>query len=223
MVRPDPGCDPRHVPDRSPGFASAADPAAVGVPADRRTGALLLAGGSGSRLGGVDKAALRLDGSTLLDRALHALDGLDVVVVGPPRGLPGVRVVREDPPLSGPASAVVAGLAELPDTAEILLLAVDVVHLPDAIAHLRRAPLGADGTVVVDSSGRMQWLLGRYRTAALRTAASRFGDPAGRSLRDLLGALDLASLALPPGLEADVDTVADARRAGVVLPGEETP
>ena len=67
-------------------------------------GAVLLAGGAGSRLGGVDKAALRLDGTTLLDRALAALTGLDVVVVGPPRPLPGLRVVREDPPRSGPAS-----------------------------------------------------------------------------------------------------------------------
>jgi molybdopterin-guanine dinucleotide biosynthesis protein A len=223
MVRPDPGCDPRLVPDPSPASASAADPAAREPSGDRRVGALLLAGGSGSRLGGMDKAALRLDGSTLLDRALRALDGLDVVVVGPPRGLHGARVVREDPPLSGPASAVVAGVAALPDATEILLLAVDVVHLPDAVAHLRRAPLGADGTVVVDDTGRMQWLLGRYRAAALREASSRFGDPAGRSLRALLGELDLAALTLPPGLEADVDTVADARRAGVVLPGEETP
>ena len=210
------------MPDPSPSSASATDAAAVAAAGGGRVGALVLAGGSGSRLGGADKAALRIQGSTLLERALRALDGLDVVVVGPPRDLLGVRFVREDPPLSGPAAAVVAGVAALPDTTEILLLAVDVVHLPDAVAHLRRAPLGADGTVVVDGAGRVQWLLGRYRAAALRAAVARFGDPTGRSLRALLAELDLAPLALPPGLEADVDTVADARRAGVALPGEET-
>ncbi|MBW4042684.1 MAG: NTP transferase domain-containing protein [Acidobacteria bacterium] len=198
--------------------------AASAAPKERgRVGAVLLAGGTGSRLGGVDKAALRVDGSTLLDRALRALADLDVVVLGPPRDLQGVRVVREDPPLSGPAAAVAAGVAALPGAAEILLLAVDVVRLPEAVGHLLRAPLGGDGTVVTDEDGRPQWLLGRYRAAALRTAASRFGDPAGRPLRALLAGLDLLPLTLPPGLEADVDTVADARRAGVVVPGEETP
>jgi molybdopterin-guanine dinucleotide biosynthesis protein A len=222
MAHPDPGCDARHVPDHFP-TTTITTTSTPGEPSgDGRVGVLLLAGGTGSRLGGVDKAALRIDGSTLLDRALRALDGLDVVVVGPPRDLQGVRVVREDPPRSGPAAAVVAGMAALPDAAEILLLAVDVVHLPDGVAHLRRAPLGADGTVVVDGAGRMQWLLGRYRGAALRAAASTFSDPAGRSLRALLAGLDLTPLELPPGLEADVDTVADARRAGVALPGEET-
>ena len=186
------------------------------------TGAVLLAGGEGSRLGGVDKAVLRLDGSTLLARALAALQGLDVVVVGPPRGLVGVRTVQEDPPRSGPAAAVIAGLAVLPSLDDVLLLAVDLPLLPEALPPLLAASLGPDGTVVVDGEGRAQWLLGRYRAAPLRGAAAALGDPAGRSLRALLGGLRLAALRLPPGVDADVDTVADARRAGVVLPGEET-
>jgi molybdopterin-guanine dinucleotide biosynthesis protein A len=185
-------------------------------------GAVLLAGGSGSRLGGIDKARLRLGGETLLDRALAALSGLEVVVVGPPRALGGVREVREDPPLSGPASAVVAGLALLPAADEVLLLAVDVPRLPAALPLLLDAEAGPDGAVVVDADGRIQWLLGRYRAESLRSAAVQLGDPTGRPLRALLGNLELAPVRLPPGLELDVDTVADARRAGVDLPGEET-
>ena len=187
-----------------------------------RTGAILLAGGAGSRLGGVDKAEVRLDGRTLLDRALEALAGLDVVVVGPPRDLPGVRVVRETPPRSGPAAAVVAGLAALPDAEEVLLLAVDLPRLPEALPLLLAADVGPDGVVVVDEDARRQWLLGRYRAEALLAAAGALGEPADLPLRALLGGLDLARLRLPSGLELDVDTVADARRAGVVLPGEET-
>lgn len=185
-------------------------------------GAILLAGGAGSRLGGVDKAALGLDGGTLLDRALAALRGTRTVVVGPPRGLPDVREVREEPPRSGPAAAVVAGLTALPEVDEVLLLAVDLPRLPEALPLLLAAPSGPDGVIVVDADGRAQWLLGRYRAQALRDAAAALGDPAGRPLRALVGALDLAILRLPPGLGLDVDTVADARRAGVVLPGEET-
>jgi molybdopterin-guanine dinucleotide biosynthesis protein A len=144
-----------------------------------------------------------------------------VVVVGPPRPLDRVPVVQEDPPRSGPAAAVVAGLAALPDVEEVLLLAVDLPRLPEALPLLLAAPAGPDGTVVVDAEGRTQWLLGRYRAAPLRRAAAALGDPAGRSLRALVGGFVLAPLRLPSGLEADVDTVNDARRAGVVLPGEE--
>ncbi|MGN6445606.1 molybdenum cofactor guanylyltransferase [Amnibacterium sp.] len=182
-------------------------------------GAVLLAGGAGSRLGGVDKAALRLGGEPLLDRALDALRGIETVVVGPPRA--GVPTVQEVPPRSGPAAAVVAGLGALPEAQEVLLLAVDLPRLPEALPALLAAPAGPDGVVAVDEDGRVQWLLGRYRAAALHAAARALGDPADRPLKALLGGLALATVRLPPGLEADVDTVADARRAGVVLPGEE--
>lgn len=185
------------------------------------TGAVLLAGGAGSRLGGIDKGALRLDGATLLDRAVGALAGLEVVVVGPPRDRPGLRVVREDPPRSGPAAAAVTGLRALQEADEVLLLAVDLPRLPEALPLLLAAAAGPDGAVVVDAEGRAQWLLGRYRRAALEAAADALGDPAGRPLRALVGGLDVAAVHLPPGLEADVDTVADARRAGVVVPREE--
>ena len=197
------------------------------APAESRgtpsVGAVLLAGGKGSRLGGADKALLRVGGATLLDRALDALAGLEVVVVGPPRDLCAVRVVREDPSLGGPAAAVVAGLAALAPVDEVLLLAVDLPRLPEALPLLLAAPSAGDGTVAVDEGGRVQWLLGRYRTGPLLAAAATLGDPEGRPLRVLLGGLALTRLHLPPGLEADVDTVADARRAGVVLPGEEAP
>lgn len=183
-------------------------------------GAIVLAGGRGSRLGGVDKSALRLGAENLLGRALAAVDGLDAVVVGPPRA--GVRTVREQPALSGPAAAVVAGLAALPEAQEVLVLAVDLPRLPEAVPLLLAAPLGRDGVVAVDADGRDQWLLGRYRGAAIRDAAARLGDPAGRPMRALVDGLELARLRLPPGVEADVDTVADARAAGVDLPGEET-
>lgn len=217
-------------------------------------GAIVLAGGAGSRLGGVDKATLELDGVALLDRALAALDGLPVVVVGPPRqGLRatgsaaaqpmladapnagdrtdhaapsrdgagadvGVLTIQEFPVRSGPASAVVAGLGALPHAAEVLLLAIDVLRLPEALPHLLAAPAGRDGVIAVDGDGRDQWLLGRYRLDALRAAAALLDAPAGRSMRALLGGLDLARIRLPDALEADVDTVADAERAGVALP-----
>ncbi len=51
--------------------------------------AIVLAGGSGRRLGGVDKADIRVGEQTLLDRALDAVaEATKRVVVGRPRALP---------------------------------------------------------------------------------------------------------------------------------------
>ncbi|MFD1721654.1 molybdenum cofactor guanylyltransferase [Amnibacterium endophyticum] len=179
-------------------------------------GAVVLAGGRGSRMGGADKASLVADGATLLERALEALADVDVVVVGPPR--PGVRTVREAPSFAGPAAAAVTGLAALPDAEDVLLLAIDVPGLPAAVPLLRAAEGGPDGVVAVDEGGRDQWLLGRYRAGALREAAAALGDPTGAPLRALLGRLRLGRLALPSALTADVDTLDDAEAAGVAPP-----
>ncbi|WP_460490898.1 molybdenum cofactor guanylyltransferase, partial [Corynebacterium nasicanis] len=60
---------------------------------------ILLAGGRGERMGGVDKASVLLDGRRLIDHLLDALPG--PVIVVSPHDLPlppGVRRVSEDPP-----------------------------------------------------------------------------------------------------------------------------
>ncbi|QYM76670.1 NTP transferase domain-containing protein [Leucobacter luti] len=64
--------------------------------------AILFAGGRGSRLGGVDKAELRLGGARLVDRVVagaRAAGAHRIVVVGPAHVVPaGCRAAREDPP-----------------------------------------------------------------------------------------------------------------------------
>ena len=78
--------------------------------------AVLLAGGRSSRLGGVPKAGLLVEGTTLLERTCAALSGAGhLVVVGPEadgaRAIPGAPLfVREEPAFAGPAAALVAGL-----------------------------------------------------------------------------------------------------------------
>src|SRR5690606_34598475 len=86
-----------------------------------RLGAILLAGGRASRMGGIDKPGLLVDGVSMRDRAIAAVGaaGADpVIMVGPEpaSGLlaaPEVRWLREDPPFSGPAAAVVAAVAAM--------------------------------------------------------------------------------------------------------------
>lgn len=80
---------------------------------------MLLAGGGGRRLGGIDKARLRRGDRSLLDHWTAELlrRGIPTVVVGPEdlRGdLPQqVLLTREDPPLGGPAAAARAGVLAL--------------------------------------------------------------------------------------------------------------
>lgn len=93
-------------------------PAAVEPPVAQLS-AILLAGGRGSRMGGVEKALLRRDGQPQIERWLQELEVREVhaVVVGPPSLRPHIQtavpLVRETPQFAGPAAGVLAGVAEL--------------------------------------------------------------------------------------------------------------
>lgn len=176
-----------------------------------RFDAVVLAGGGGTRLGGVDKAAVELAGRPLVARSFDAAAGADrVVLVGATQApLPRhVLVTREDPPGSGPAAALVAGLALLPQAQWVLVLACDLPGAPTVVPTLLQHA-DRDGAVAVDGDGRRQWLFGIYPADALRDAASRLGDPHHRSLRALLGDLDLVEVPVAPDDLHDVDTWTD--------------
>jgi molybdopterin-guanine dinucleotide biosynthesis protein A len=190
--------------------------------------AVVLAGGRARRLEGVDKAALVLDGRTLLDRALAATaDARTRIVVGPTRPAPpDVRFVLESPRYGGPVAALAAGLGALPSGASaVAVLAADQPNVEAALPCLLATDLdGADGVVAVDPDGRDQPLLAFVRTAALAealaTLTARRGDLDGAALRDVLPALAVIRLPLPAALCADVDTPADARAARIALPSD---
>lgn len=125
--------------------------------------AIIVAGGRGSRLrdssppGTSPKLFLQdATGTTLITHTIHAaLDAVAggasgvgrVVVVGPESIVPPdlrkhVTTVQEDPPLSGPASAVAAGVRTLEaapgvaGTDTVLLLAADLANPRAALAEL---------------------------------------------------------------------------------------
>ena len=69
--------------------------------------AIVLAGGRGSRLGGIRKPELAVAGRRLVDVALAAVAAARrVVVVGDVEVPDGVALTREDPPYGGPVEAV---------------------------------------------------------------------------------------------------------------------
>ncbi|RMB62111.1 NTP transferase domain-containing protein [Tessaracoccus antarcticus] len=176
--------------------------------------AVIVAGGRGSRLGGVVKADLQVGGERLLDRVLaaarHARQRVVVGLVDVPEG---VRQVVEDPPGSGPAAGLVAGLDALDDpSAWTLVLACDLPGAEQAVPRLLEAAMAggdADGHCLGSGDGTPQWLLGIHRSDALRRAAADYGDPRQRSVRGLLAPLRLAVIADAEGDGKDVDTWGD--------------
>jgi molybdopterin-guanine dinucleotide biosynthesis protein A len=172
--------------------------------------AVVLAGGRARRLGGVDKAALEVAGSSSLDRVLDALAGAGtVVVVGPQR--PTVRTVvwtREQPRFGGPPAALAAGLVET-HAPTVVVLACDapLVDRP-TVSRLVAAASGHDGAWLVDPTGRDQYLVAAYRREALA------GVGAAPSLRAAVSGLDIARLVDVTGASQDMDdwdAVADVR------------
>ncbi|MFL1381784.1 MULTISPECIES: molybdenum cofactor guanylyltransferase [unclassified Nocardiopsis] len=171
--------------------------------------AVILAGGAGTRMGGIDKPGLAVGGRTLLERVAAAVrahtPGGRVIVVGPDRETPEALYVREDPPGSGPVPALRAGLAHV-IADRFALLAADLPHLTGE--HLA---LLQPNAVFVDAEGREQWLTGVWNTADVRAALAAY---TGRSLYGLLGPLTPRLVPAPdPDAVADCDTPEDLERA----------
>jgi molybdopterin-guanine dinucleotide biosynthesis protein A len=201
--------------------------------------AVVLAGGRGRRLGGTDKPALVVGAQTLLGSVVSAVTSAGaarVVVVGPerpaalspgisgpgsggpgPGGGAGLSYAWEEPPGGGPVAALRCGLAEVSATA-VVLAAADLPFLrPAHVTRLLASLAGpaGPGVVVLDASGRPQWLVSSWPTAVLCGALDGYQ---GSSLRGLLGPLDpvllpdeTAAGEPPPWL--DCDTTDDLRRA----------
>lgn len=190
-----------------------------------RTAAVILTGGRARRLGGADKAAVRIGEATLLEHAIAAASECDpVVVVGPVvAGLSGVRFAREEPAGGGPAAGIAAGLAALESNpAWVLVLACDMPRVAQAVPALLAAlgaavssgavPAGtvADGAWGVDADGRAQPLCAVYRRESLETAVHALGATHGASMRALTAGL--AMIDVPVGHAArDADTWDDVR------------
>lgn len=217
------------------------------------TGAILLAGGRASRLGGLDKPLLQRAGRSLLQRAVDAVAGsAPLTIAGPERpgivrasGESAVKWVREEPPFSGPAAALVAVLdswrsSDRPsaDPSWAFVLATDLADpraAVDALRDARNALAPGErarrcGLCLADHDGHPQWLAGLYRTTALCRAAKAAPDAAaGLSMRALLAPLDPLVLVASERATADVDTWDDLAREGIqpptttTLPSETNP
>ncbi|ALC99682.1 molybdopterin-guanine dinucleotide biosynthesis protein MobA [Actinomyces sp. oral taxon 414] len=192
---------------------------------------LVLAGGTGQRLGGASKPDVVVRGARLLDHVLNGVaavrgeagEGRTVVVAPAGVEVPdGVLRALEDPPLGGPVAGIAAGLARLaaepggpaPRTAVLTCDAPESWRaLPVLVRALGAAPDRCAGVCALDGD-YAQYLLGVYRTAPLRGAVA----PGGAPLRDVsvrwaLGRLGVRAVGLG-GLAAaarDLDTWDEVR------------
>lgn len=151
--------------------------------------AIVLAGGRGSRLGGVDKATVVVAGQTLLERSLTAVNSArETVFVGHSPVPEPIRRTLEYPPDGGPVAGIIAGFKMLAAGADwILVLAVDQPAadqvIPQILSAMAAAPAEVDVICTFDDEDFPQWLLAAYRRDAIEQAASTHAPGHGISMK----------------------------------------
>jgi molybdopterin-guanine dinucleotide biosynthesis protein A len=189
-----------------------------------RLDAVVLVGGTGRRLGGVDKASLVLDGRSLLELALAATAAAarTVLVGDPTETSRPVLWTRESPTGGGPAAGLLAGLDALASTLAPDFVCVLAVDMPRVTAQtvgrlysrLTEEP-GADAAVLVDVAGVRQTLAGVYRYSRLVAARpASAADEQGLSIRRLVAGLRFLDVPSVGDEARDVDTWDDLSELG---------
>ena len=201
--------------------------------------AVVVAGGASRRLNHVPKASLSDGTNTLLGCALEAVATASPRVVVGPESLPlpsGVLRTREDPPFSGPAAAIHAGLeciaadcerSQVPLPEWCLILGVDTPRIAPAVQQLIAAARAAEQASVGQSAptdsessagfwgvaeGIYQPLVGIYRFDAIRSVFSTGTTDA--SVRSFLRRLNPVAVQMSAADTADVDTWEQAPSLG---------
>jgi molybdopterin-guanine dinucleotide biosynthesis protein A len=159
--------------------------------------AAILAGGRGTRLGGVDKALLEIGGAAILDRQLAAIRGAvdRVAVVAPDPGAlarAGVEPVID--PGAGPLAALVCAL-EWCATDRLVVIAGDLPFADAAAIELLEGRAGDADLVAPVIGGVIQVLFALYRVAAVIAPARELAD-AGAGPRRLFDRPGLAVRAI---------------------------
>lgn len=119
---------------------------------------VLLCGGASQRMG-CDKALLRLEGSTLLERGLATLGAMaaEVLIASGAQSRYsefGLREVLDVEPDQGPSAGILAGLAAAAEE-RALFVAVDLPFLDDCpLSELVQLALAEDADVAVLDDGR---------------------------------------------------------------------
>lgn len=172
---------------------------------------VILAGGQGRRLGGLDKAALDLGGARLVDLALARLQPqVDTAAISSNKGAGlaalGVPILADAAPL-GPLAGVLAAMHwAAPQGADyIASVAVDCPHFPcDLVAQLRLA-LESGAEVALARAGRVHGTFGLWPIAARDDLARFLSSGANPKVMDFAARYPLAYADFPD--EAAFDNI----------------
>ncbi|MFQ3678951.1 MAG: NTP transferase domain-containing protein [Pseudanabaenaceae cyanobacterium] len=179
---------------------------------------LVLAGGQSRRLG-QDKARLPWGGGTLLSHvcAIARTVTTEVIVVAPherPYERCGADRRLDDPRQQGPLVAIAQGLAVVPESAWVLVLACDLPLLDATVVGGWAQDLAdLPPAVMAYLPFAQQWhpLCGWYR-AAQRAALQTFVAGGGRACRDWLRQIPVAIAPCPAPMLTNLNTSADWHR-----------
>jgi molybdopterin-guanine dinucleotide biosynthesis protein A len=183
----------------------------------------ILGGGKASRLGGIDKGSLRLNGVSLRDR-LHKLAPLfaETLNVGGPEDAPG-RYVPDTEPRRGVPGGILAALGAT-STPWLCVVACDMPFIEPAALKLLRQAAADHEVSAFCTDGDLQPLPCWLRTALKERWAPKLHE--NPSLKSLLSEslLNTVSEATLLSVDAErrtvvsVNTPTDCRRWGVELP-----
>ncbi len=187
-----------------------------------RFDSVIVAGGRSSRLGGTPKAELRRGTESLVEITVRSVNKAGSAVVVGPDDLTvphNTLRTREDPPFSGPAAAIAAGLdllGQQPDRAAwTAVLACDMPDVAGAVRALADAaadlPPEAHGLIATAPDGHRENLAVMIRTDPLSNVFSEHPSR-DSSVRSFWKHLRLIEVAVPEGSTQDVDTWEDVTR-----------
>lgn len=179
----------------------------------------ILCGGEAKRLGGIDKAAIEIDGATLASRAVDLLrphcEEL-IALTGRRESFPvdGVPVVRDRFPGRGPLSGLDAAFRSRPGRT-IFLLAVDLCAVPVSVASrlidaLRERP---DAPAILPrTQALVQPVFALYRPGLADEVESRIEAGRPLSMRELAELGHAVDVPYQPGVFAGVNLPEDLAR-----------
>ncbi len=178
--------------------------------------ALILAGGTSSSMN-QDKASLEFQGETLLSRSVNAVaQTANIIVSGTPQAIDhDVIWCLEDPPFSGPVSAIAEAVQHV-TSEQLVIIPCDLAFPDKAVSQLLSLPLEADAHIARDPKGHIQWLTAVVSTRSLQSAIAGL-ESTDIPVRKLFENMTLRFIDAPSSdstIWEDMDTPEDVHRIG---------